>query len=241
MPAAGLRDDFVKVEDLDRLRQRLEEKRELMGATEGYGHPMRIEGDVLEADHRAGVGGVTVQQESTLPNPERVGVMRSAADVHDHGIQRTDFCFDLDLGKDDSCRRWGSWAHLCFQDTPRRTDGKAWAISPLTPPPCQSVIAGMESGSEDQPRLTGAERGKLRSLAQTLDPKVFVGKAGVNAGIANLLAEAFRNADLVKVRFTAEREEMDKQAQELAKLTESEVIGNVGRTATFFKLGADAE
>ena len=49
------------------------------------------------------------------------------------------------------------------------------------------------------------------------------------------------NADLVKVRFTAEREEMDKQAQELAKLTESEVIGSVGRTATFFKLGAEIE
>jgi RNA-binding protein YhbY len=34
---------------------------------------------------------------------------------------------------------------------------------------------------------------------------------------------------------------MDKQAQELAQLTESEVIGTVGRTATFFKLGADIE
>ena len=167
--------------------------------------------------------------------------MRSAADVHDHGIQGTDFCFDLDIGKDDKRGRMGRRAHRSDHDTPLRTDGKAWAISPLTPLPCQSVIAGMESGSEDQPRLTGAERGKLRSLAQTLDPKVFVGKAGVNAGIANLLAEAFRNADLVKVRFTAEREEMDKQAQELAKVTESEVIGSVGRTATFFKLGSDAE
>ena len=99
----------------------------------------------------------------------------------------------------------------------------------------------MDNGQDDKPGLTGAERSKLRGLAQTLDPKVFVGKAGVNAGIAKLLEEAFRNADLVKVRFTAEREEMDKQAQELAKLTESEVIGTVGRTATFFKLGADAE
>ena len=95
----------------------------------------------------------------------------------------------------------------------------------------------MESGSDDQPRLTGAERGKLRSLAQTLDPKVFVGKAGVNAGIAKLLEDAFRNADLVKVRFTAERDAMEAQAAELAKLTGSEVIGSVGRTATFFKLG----
>ena len=89
--------------------------------------------------------------------------------------------------------------------------------------------------------LTGAERGKLRSLAQTLDPKVFVGKAGVNEGIAKLLNDAFRNADLVKVRFTAEREAMETQAQELAKLTDSEVIGSVGRTATFFRLGATEE
>jgi len=95
----------------------------------------------------------------------------------------------------------------------------------------------MDQGNDEKPRLTGAERGKLRSLAQTLDPKVFVGKAGVNASIANLLEESFRNADLVKVRFTAEREAMEAQAKELAELTESEVIGSVGRTATFFKLG----
>ena len=95
----------------------------------------------------------------------------------------------------------------------------------------------MDQGNDETPRLTGAERGKLRSLAQTLDPKVFVGKAGVNAGIAKLLEDAFRNADLVKVRFTAERDAMEAQAQELAKLTGSEVIGSVGRTATFFKLG----
>lgn len=99
----------------------------------------------------------------------------------------------------------------------------------------------MEQGPADKPSLTGAERGKLRSLAQTLDPKVFVGKAGVNAGIAKLLDEAFRNADLVKVRFTAERDAMEAQAKELARLTESEVIGSVGRTATFFRLGTSAE
>ena len=98
----------------------------------------------------------------------------------------------------------------------------------------------MTLGDTDKPSLTGAERGKLRSLAQTLDPKVFVGKAGINDGIAKLLEDAFKNADLVKVRFTAERDAMETQAQSLAKLTHSEVIGSVGRTATFFKLGASA-
>ena len=95
----------------------------------------------------------------------------------------------------------------------------------------------MPNGDAERPSLTGAERGKLRSLAQTIEPKVFVGKAGVNAGIAKLLTEAFRNADLVKVRFTAGRDEMEAQARELARLTESEVIGSVGRTACFFRTG----
>lgn len=98
----------------------------------------------------------------------------------------------------------------------------------------------MTLGDAEKTSLTGAERGKLRSLAQTLDPKVFVGKAGINEGISKLLNEAFKNADLVKVRFTAEREVMEGQAQSLAKLTQSEIIGSVGRTATFFKLGATA-
>lgn len=99
----------------------------------------------------------------------------------------------------------------------------------------------MDNGHEDKPGLTGAERSKLRSLAQTLDPKVFVGKAGINEGIAKLLQQAFSNADLVKVRFTADRDGMETQMQELARLTGSEVIGSVGRTATFFKLGARGE
>jgi len=99
----------------------------------------------------------------------------------------------------------------------------------------------MDNGSTDKPSLTGAERSKLRSLAQTLDPKVFVGKAGINEGIAKLLLQAFDKADLVKVRFTAERDVMETQMQELARLTSSEVIGNVGRTATFFKLGEAVE
>ena len=93
---------------------------------------------------------------------------------------------------------------------------------------------------DEHSSLTGAERGKLRGLAQTLDPKVFVGKAGINPGIAKLLNDAFKNADLVKVRFTAERDLREQQAQELAKLTQSEVIGSVGRTATFFRLGSSA-
>ena len=95
--------------------------------------------------------------------------------------------------------------------------------------------------SEDvSPTLTGAQKAQLRSLAQTLEPKVFVGKAGVTPAVARLLELAFRNADLVKVRFTADRAGTEAQAAELARLTASAVAGGVGKTVCFYRKGAPA-
>lgn len=91
------------------------------------------------------------------------------------------------------------------------------------------------------PTLTGAQKAQLRSLAQTLEPKVFVGKAGVTAGVARLLELAFRNADLVKVRFTADREALEAQSAELARLTASAIAGGVGKTVAFYRKGNRAE
>ena len=91
------------------------------------------------------------------------------------------------------------------------------------------------------PTLTGAQKSLLRSLAQTLEPKVFVGKAGVNPSIARLLELAFKNADLVKVRFTADRKNTKIQAEELAKLTASAIAGSVGKTVSFYRKGEVAE
>ena len=98
----------------------------------------------------------------------------------------------------------------------------------------------MPNGDAERPSLTGAERGKLRSLAQTIEPKVFVGKAGVTPAVARLLELAFRNADLVKVRFTADRAGTEAQAAELARLTASAVAGGVGKTVCFYRKGAPA-
>jgi hypothetical protein len=47
---------------------------------------MRVERDVLKTDHRAGVGGISVQQERTLPDTERMRVMGSATYMYDDGV-----------------------------------------------------------------------------------------------------------------------------------------------------------
>lgn len=89
------------------------------------------------------------------------------------------------------------------------------------------------------PSLTGAQKAHLRGLAQTLEPKVFVGKDGSTPAITGQLEQAFRKADLVKVRFTAARDEMAAQAQALAAATGSTVVGAVGRTAAFYRKGGE--
>ena len=59
--------------------------------------------------------------------------------------------------------------------------------------------------------------------------------AGINEGIAKLLQQAFSNADLVKVRFTADREAMETQMQELARLTRRDEV--FGEAAVVLQLG----
>lgn len=92
---------------------------------------------------------------------------------------------------------------------------------------------------ESSPILTGAQKAHLRGLAQNLEPKVFVGKEGVTPAIARQLDQAFRKADLVKARFSAGREELAGQAEALAAATGSAWVGSVGRTASFYRKGAE--
>ncbi len=92
---------------------------------------------------------------------------------------------------------------------------------------------------DSAPILTGAQKAHLRGLAQTLEPKVFVGKEGATPALARQLDLAFQTADLVKVRFTAGRDAMAAQAEALAAATASALVGAVGRTAAFYRKGGE--
>lgn len=111
--------------------------------------------------------------------------------------------------------------------------------SSLSPFPSGLSPATLAEMSDLAPSLNGAQKAHLRSLAQTLDPKVFVGKEGATPAVARLLDLAFGKADLVKVRFTAAREELEKQADALAIATRSARVGSVGKTASFYRKGGE--
>ncbi len=93
------------------------------------------------------------------------------------------------------------------------------------------------AGAETPPRsLRGAEKRKLRGVAQRLDAKLAVGKNGVSADVVRSLYMLFKKDALVKVRFAEGRAEMKAQIAEIERRTGTLCIGNVGRTATFFRL-----
>lgn len=87
--------------------------------------------------------------------------------------------------------------------------------------------------------LTGAQKSHLRSLGQTLDASVFVGKDGLSKPVLAELNKALEARELVKVRILAEREERAKLCSEIETVTGATEAGAVGKNALFFRQQPD--
>lgn len=92
-----------------------------------------------------------------------------------------------------------------------------------------------EAGNTEGIRaLRGAEKRRLRSRAQLLEPAISIGKSGVTAGTLKTLATIFKKTDLAKIRFAEGRAAMKAQIAEIEAGTATVCVGAVGRTAAFF-------
>lgn len=85
-----------------------------------------------------------------------------------------------------------------------------------------------------QPPLSGRQKRHLRSLAQRLDPVVWIGDAGLADGAVRALDEALAAHELVKVRMRAP-DDKRALAAALARATGAELAGLVGHTAILFR------
>lgn len=90
----------------------------------------------------------------------------------------------------------------------------------------------------DPEPLSGRQKRHLRSLAQRLDPMVWVGDAGVVAGTVRALDEALAAHELVKVRMRAP-EKKRALADALATATGATLAGLVGHTAILYRARAE--
>jgi len=87
--------------------------------------------------------------------------------------------------------------------------------------------------------LSNPQIRKLKALAQRLEPVVYVGKAGVTPELVASVDQALNDHELIKVKFTAYKEEKKSLAAEIAARSHSELIRIVGHVAVFYREQAD--
>ncbi len=87
--------------------------------------------------------------------------------------------------------------------------------------------------------LKSYQRAFLRSQAQDLNPVVYVGKDGFKDSLVMALKEALDCHELVKVRFSNNKDDVKNISNMLASATDSTLVHTIGFTAVFFKQDAD--
>lgn len=87
--------------------------------------------------------------------------------------------------------------------------------------------------------LTNPQIRQLKALAQHLEPVVYVGKAGVTEALLASTEQALNSRELIKIKFTAFKEEKETLATEIAVRTQSELVWIIGHVAVLYRAQAD--
>ena len=87
--------------------------------------------------------------------------------------------------------------------------------------------------------LSNKQISKLKSLAQRLEPVVYVGKAGVTDELLAAVEQALSDHELIKIKFTTFKEQKEPLASEMAACTNSELVWIVGHVAVLYRVQAD--
>jgi RNA-binding protein len=88
--------------------------------------------------------------------------------------------------------------------------------------------------------LTGAQKTFLRSLGQTLDASVKVGKSGLTPEFFKELQKHLNARELVKLRFVAaDRDERAALAVQISDEGRCVLVNSVGATALFYRQNPD--
>jgi len=89
--------------------------------------------------------------------------------------------------------------------------------------------------------LSNPEKRALKARAQRLDAIVKLGHAGISEAFLKSMDEALATHELVKMKFSARKEEKKTLAPEIADRTRSELVTLVGNVAVFFRAKPSAQ
>lgn len=88
--------------------------------------------------------------------------------------------------------------------------------------------------------LTGKQRSYLKKLAHSLEPTVFLGKAGLTENIKKELETGFESREIVKVKIQEGCDLKAKEvANELAEELNAEFVQAIGRKFTLYRESKD--
>ncbi len=84
--------------------------------------------------------------------------------------------------------------------------------------------------------ITKQERTKLRSLAQTIEPTVWVGKNGFDESVIDQIKVELYSRELVKITLNPSQDKLTQdELSELATKTESDVVTQIGKKIVVYK------
>ena len=89
--------------------------------------------------------------------------------------------------------------------------------------------------------LTGSQRKKLRGLAHSLDPVVWVGQRGLTEAVVEEIDLALDSHELIKVKLEGDRDERREQAEEIAERLQAALAGTIGTVAILYRRHRDPE
>lgn len=90
--------------------------------------------------------------------------------------------------------------------------------------------------------ITGKQRSYLKSLANRLDARVFIGKTGLTENIVNELDNYLTAHEMVKVKLQ-EGADLDAKetANETARILGAEYVQSIGRTFVLYRESPEAK
>lgn len=85
------------------------------------------------------------------------------------------------------------------------------------------------------------QKSYLRGLGQRLRPAIRVGKNGPDEGFIRELQLMLDQQELVKVKFSAHKEEKKELSRQMAEEVEAEIVGLIGHNVLLYREHSDPE
>lgn len=84
--------------------------------------------------------------------------------------------------------------------------------------------------------ITKQERIQLRTLAQSINPTVWVGKEGFNEAVYNAIDQELFTRELIKITLNPSQDKLNNdELQELATKTGADVITQIGKKIILYR------